>query len=72
MTPCQLSHSRVFLSTPNNLVPGCHTTFCECFLQLHFYKEGNTSPVSDGELDSKGSGYITQYRTVLRSPDIST
>lgn len=72
MPVSQLSHSRVFPFTPNNLVPGCHNIFCECFLQLHFYKEGNTSSVLDGELDYKGSGYITWCRTVLRSPDSST
>lgn len=36
VTICQLPHSRVFLFTPNNLVPGCQNTFCEFFLQLHF------------------------------------
>lgn len=53
MTVFQLLHSSVFLFTPNNLVPGCHNIFCECFLQLHFYKEGNTGAVLNGELDYK-------------------
>lgn len=62
MTISQLSHSRVFL----------FNIFCGCFLRLHFYKGEKTSPVLDGELDYQGSGYITQCRTVLRSPDSST
>lgn len=41
---------------------------CECFF-LHFYNEGNTSPVLD-ELDYKVSGYIT-VQAVLTSPDSS-
>lgn len=41
---------------------------CECFF-LHFYNEGNTSPVLN-EPDYRGLVTL-QYRAVLRSPDSS-